>query len=258
MKTDLLMNYFHEFSVIDLLDIGIVILILLAILTFLSKTRGIQIAKGLILLYIFKVMSYALKLNLSKELFEILYTLLFFSLPVIFQQEIRIALEQFGRVRLFKRNSTEDIGTINCICDAVELFSQDKTGALIVIEESTALREYTATGTKLDATISCDLLESIFKNQSALHDGAVILKENRLIAAKCILPLSNTDYDEFNIGTRHRAALGISEQSDCIAVTVSEETGRVSISNKGVLKTMNSVGELKSHLINLLNKNKKA
>lgn len=246
-------QYFKQLNLITLVDLIIVIILIWGLLNFLGKTRGMQIARGLIFLYVFKLVGTFFKLTLSSEFFENLYRLLFYSLPVIFQREIRIALENFGRIKLLKRTPTETLESIREINKAVNSFSKRKVGALIIIEKTTPLDEFTNTATLLEAKISEDILDCIFTNQSVLHDGAVLIRDNRIISAKCILPLSDIKDANSHFGTRHRAAIGITEVSDCIAIVVSEETGNVSISHLGNITKLHNSNELEQRLIELLN-----
>lgn len=248
-----IMQYFKQLNLIALVDLAIVILLVWGLLNFLGKTRGMQIAKGLIFLYLLKVTGTAFKFNLASELFDSLFQLLFYSLPIIFQKEIRIALENFGRIKLLKSAPTETLNDIKEINKAVNNFSKRKVGALIIIERTTPLDEYTSTATQLDAKITEDLLDCIFTNQSVLHDGSVLIRDNKIHSAKCILPLSDITDANPNFGTRHRAAIGITEVSDCIAIVVSEETGNVSVAHLGSIEKLNSESDLEQHLIKLFN-----
>lgn len=250
---NIIAQYFKGINLISLADLIIVVLLIWVVLSFLSKTRGIQIAKGLIFLYIIRTLAIACKLTLLSEFFETLYQLLFYSLPIIFQREIRIALENFGRIKLLKSAPTEKINNIREISKAISEFSKNRVGALIILEQSTPLDEYTNTATHVDAKISKDLLDCIFKNQSALHDGAVLIRDNRIVSAKCILPLSEITDKGSNFGTRHRSAIGITEVSDCISIVVSEETGNVSIAHDGNIQKLCNPSDLELELIKLFN-----
>lgn len=246
-------QYFNQLNLITLVDLAIVILLVWGLLNFLGKTSGMQIAKGLMFLYILNLLGTTFKLTLSSELIETLFQLLFYSLPIVFQREIRIALENFGRIKLLKSAPTETLKDIRGICNAVSSFSKRKVGALIIIERTTPLDEYTSAATQLDATISEDLLDCIFTNQSVLHDGAALIRDNKIISAKCILPLSEITDANPQFGTRHRAAIGITEISDCIAIVVSEETGNVSVGHLGNIEKLNNSNELEQYLIKLFN-----
>lgn len=246
-------QYFREITPISVLDLAVVIFSVWCLIGFLGKTRGIQIAKGLVFFYILKLLGNIFKLTLSSELFETLYQLIFYSLPIIFQREIRIALENFGRIKLLKKAPTEQLKDIREINKAVSGFSKDNVGALIVIEQSTPLDEYTSNASLLNSLISKDILNVIFRNQSVLHDGAVIIKDSRITSAKCILPLSDITDITNNYGTRHRAALGITEVSDSIAIVVSEETGHVSVAYNNSITQLSNPKELEHHLISLFN-----
>lgn len=248
------MQYFQSINLRSIFDLALVIFSVWCLISFLGKTRAIQIAKGLIFFYIIKVLGDAFRLTLSGELFEILFQLMFYSLPIIFQREIRIALENFGRIKLFKRADSEQLKDLREIIKAISGFSKDKVGALIILERSTPLDEYTNTATQIQSIISKDLLDCIFRNQSPLHDGAVFIKDNKIVAAKCILPLSDVSDDNyFNFGTRHRAAIGITELSDSIAIVVSEETGHLSVGFNGCITKLNNSKQLEEYLLRLFN-----
>lgn len=255
ININLIIEYFKNLNFISVLDLAIALFITWQVLNFLSKTRGLQIAKGLVLLYICRVAGSVFSLHLSSELFDTISTILLISLPVVFQREIRIMLENFGRMSLFRKNSLEHIRTINEIKESLETFSKEKVGALIILEQDTPLDEFTVNAVKLgNAEISNELLECIFKNQSPLHDGAVLIRQNAIVAAKCILPLTEDNTTNSQLGTRHRAAIGITEVSDAIAISVSEETGSISIANKGELRKVNNIKELESILIEITTK----
>lgn len=255
INIELIIEYFKNLNLISIIDLIIALFITWQVLNFLSKTRGLQIAKGLVLLYICRLTGSIFSLHLSSELFDTISTLLLISLPVVFQREIRIMLESFGRMSLFKKNSLEYVRIINEIKESLETFNKEKVGALIVLEQATPLDEFTVNAVKLGSTeISNEVLECIFKNQSTLHDGAVLIRQNSIIAAKCILPLAEDNSSNLQIGTRHRAAIGITEVSDAIAIAVSEETGNISIAYKGKLNKVNSIKDIDNILMEITTK----
>lgn len=244
-------EYFTHIDLISIIDVIIVIFIVWQILNLLSKSRALQIAKGLFFLYVLNIIGTIFKFNLTSELFTTLSTFLFLSLPIVFQREIRIALESFGRLDILQKDCGGSEYAIKEISNAIYSFSSKKVGALIILERSTPLDEYMVVGTKLDSEISSELLSCIFENQSSLHDGAIIIRDERIVSAKCILPLSDSLDTQSNFGTRHRAGIGITEISDSIAIIASEETGHISIANKGEIKVLKSNETLEDELIKI-------
>ena len=207
-----------------------------------KRTRAAQLGKGLIILLICYVLSQELGLQTINFVLDKFLQYGIIAVIVVFQPELRRALEQVGRgsVNLIGSRASEReqalwLDAITEICAGVESMAQEKTGALIAIERRTGLGEIIATGTGLDASTTQELLGTIFYNGSPLHDGAVVIRDARVCAAGCYLPLStNTDIGH-SLGTRHRAALGMSENSDAIVIVVSEETGIISVAQNGVL-----------------------
>jgi len=168
---------------------------------------------------------------------------------ILFQPELRHALAQFGRTRYFRSFLRgEGFGVLGEVVRAIEALARERHGALVVIERNVGLRNYVETGTRVDAKVSAELLVTLFSPGSPLHDGAVILREDTVLAASCILPLSNNPRSALSLGTRHRAALGLSEEADAVVVVVSEETGAISIAYRGILRQRLTEGELRSEL----------
>lgn len=248
IHTNEIISYFFNMNMISVVDIIIAILIIWQVLNFLAKTRGLQIAKGLVFIAMFQVICSVLKMNISSELFGTISKLLYISLPVVFQREIRVMLENFGKISLSKKDSAGHQKILNEISDALEIFSKEKVGALIVLERTTPLDEFTTNGILLGSEISTEILECIFKNESALHDGAVIIRDGKILAAKCILPLNEDTEARSKLGTRHRAAIGLSEVSDAVTIIVSEETRAISIAFKGEIKKVDDIRNINSEL----------
>jgi diadenylate cyclase len=174
------------------------------------------------------------------------------AIPVIFQPELRRALERLGRPgMLLARRSASAAQTVNTIARAASELAQERFGALMVLEGGTGLQDFVDTGVLLDAHLSDDLLLSIFYKNSALHDGAVIIHEDRLVAAACMLPLSENPSLDRDLGTRHRAAIGVTEGTDAIVVVVSEETGAIAVAHNGRLVRRLDEGELNRLLYRL-------
>lgn len=223
-----------------IVDIAVVAYVLYRVLVLIRGTRAVQLIKGVILLLILVTASRFLRLYTVNWLLEQAQVMLLVALPIVFQPELRRALEQLGRGRLFARSflimgEEEWARVINEIVLAAETLASHKLGALIVIERETGLNEVVETGTRLESLVSADLLINLFVPNTPLHDGAVIIRGDRILAAGCFLPLTeNPDIDRA-IGTRHRAAIGITEHSDCVSVVVSEETGIISLANAGKL-----------------------
>jgi uncharacterized protein (TIGR00159 family) len=222
-------------------------------------TRAVQLLRGVgIVLVIFLLLSTALPLDTLRWLLETIQPALFLAIPVLFQPELRRALETIGRTRdLFGRtfgkvNQSELLETINGVARAANQLSQQGVGALMVIERETGLQEYADRGVILDSRLAVPLLLNIFYPNSPLHDMAVILRGNRVLAANVVLPLSEDVGGQRRYGTRHRAAKGISEQSDAIAVVVSEETGAISLMNDGRIVSYLNETRLRQLLAGLL------
>jgi diadenylate cyclase len=230
-------QYLEMISWLDIIDILLVTLVIYGVFVLIRGTRAVQLLRGFILLVLgFWLVARYIELPAFASLVgNATFPFLLLSIPVIFQPEIRRALEQVGRsgsvLRVFRRNETEPI--IVAVKDACLRLSQRRHGALIVFERETGLQEYVDTGILLDAEASPELLLTIFNKNTELHDGAVIVRGNRLVAAACVMPLSTSSLSDRQMGLRHRAALGVSEVSDAVALVVSEETGQVSIAHNG-------------------------
>ena len=231
-------NVFVGFRLIDVLDIVIVAYLVYKILGFIQETRAQQLVRGLVVLGIVFFLSDFLKLYLLNWLLRNFVTMGLFALIVLFQPELRRGLEQLGRRNIvsgqFRSLDTENaIEVVKEIVAAVDDFSATRTGALIVFERETMLNDIIETGTIVDARISVRLLGNLFYEGSPLHDGAVIIRGDRIHAASCVLPLTEKKNIGRNLGTRHRAGLGVSEVSDALVIVVSEETGVISVAENG-------------------------
>ena len=228
--------------ILDIVDIAIVAFAIYKTMQLISQTRARQLVKGLLFLIVIMLLSSIFKLY---TVHFILYNGLNYGLMaivIIFYPELRRALEYLGRGKLFSKlfisgdkDKNEVKGMISQICSAVDYFSSNKVGALIVIEREIALGDIAGTGTVVDADVSAALLETIFYEGSALHDGAVIVRADRVYAAGCVLPLTQSKNLEKTLGTRHRAGIGITEVSDALVIIVSEETGIISSASEGKL-----------------------
>lgn len=224
-----------------IVDLGIVLFLIVKLVKLIQGTRALQLLKGIILLIIITFISGILQLNILNYILSSFMTYGVILLIVIFQPELRRALEQLGSNKINKFFGIDkDIATktkenIYKIANAVTEMSKTKTGALIVLERDIKLKDIMDTGVPIDSEISPQLIVNIFTPKTPLHDGAVVISENRIKAAACMLPLSNEKNISKRIGTRHRSAIGMSKESDAIVVVVSEETGKVSVAKDGTL-----------------------
>lgn len=227
--------------IMSLLDIIIVFFLFYKLFQMLKGTRAWQLLKGILFLILATFISEVLKLNILNYILSSVMTYGVFMLIVIFQPELRRALEQLGTNKFNKFfGIDEDVNTkikenIYKIAIAAMELSKTGTGALIVIERDIKIEDITATGIAMNSEISPQLLVNIFEPKTPLHDGAVIISNHKIAAASCMLPLADDKDIARELGTRHRAAIGISKESDCIVVVVSEETGKVSIAKDGTL-----------------------
>ncbi len=250
--------YSYDF-IIDTIDILIVAFLVYKLIKFLRESRALHVVKGVILVLVAYFIIKTLGMQASTYLFEMLMSSFILVLVILFAPELRHALESVGRSRFsvlrllgFDNRSTVSQNrqkkAVLEICKACNEMSEKKIGALIVIEREIALNEVVSTGVKIDAAVSKEIIGSIFFPNSPLHDGAVIIRDGRVLAAGCILPLTQNTNISSDLGTRHRASIGVSEQSDAVVVVVSEETGKISVVNKGVLERDISDGVLIEYL----------
>lgn len=232
---------FTGFGVTDAVDILLVAFVVYKIMKFILETRAEQIFKGILLLILVTVLSDIFNLHTLNWLCKGAVALGAVAILIVFQPELRRALEIIGRGKFVKGSMTktekeENKIIVRTIVNAIKTMSREKTGALIVFERDTMLEDIAETGTILDAKISEQLLGNIFYEGSPLHDGAVIISEGVIYAAGCVLPLSKRQDLSKSLGTRHRAGLGITENSDALVIIVSEETGIISLAEDGVLE----------------------
>lgn len=223
----------------DVVDIIVVAYFLYRLYIILENTRAATLVKGLVVLVVFRFMSRVVDLKVIGWILDQGTTMIMVALPVVFQPELRRALEQLGRGRLFRKRSELTEKDLDEMLDAVatscKVLSANKVGALMVFEGYSGLEERIDTGVPMDSLVSDPLLQQIFIKDTPLHDGAVIIRGNRIVAASCVLILTDNRNLSQELGTRHRAAIGVSEQSDCLAVVVSEETGTISVAKNGRL-----------------------
>lgn len=223
---------------LDVVDIGIVAAFFYYFLLWLQGTRAINLIRGLIVLLLIFVGAKLMGLYTINWLFEKFAAAILVVLIIVFQPELRRALEQLGRGRILRRIGFAPAPSswfIRALVRGIESLADQKVGALVVLERNTGLNEYVESGTRLDAFLSPELLATIFNTKSFLHDGAVIIQGDRILAAGCLLPLSESKLLDKRLGTRHRAAVGLSEVTDAIVIVISETTGTLSIAENGYL-----------------------
>lgn len=249
-------------SISDVLDIILVAFVIYSAIKLIRETRAIQLAKGVLLLALLYFAVTLFDMQASQYIMSFIFGNLLVIMIVIFAPEIRHALESVGRTSVTNLNflnlkNSEEIlrqekikNSINCVCKACADMSDKKVGALIVFEKETLIGEVAKTGTGLDAAVTTELIGNIFFPMAPMHDGAAIIKDGRVVAAGCILPLTkNNEIVSSELGTRHRAAIGMSESSDAVVVVVSEESGAISVAEKGRLKRGISDGDLREILM---------
>lgn len=240
----------------NILDILVVSYIFYKSYMLIKETRAEQLLKGILLILLLIPVSSILQLTMLEWILNKTITIGILSIVIIFQPEIRRVLEHLGRSAFNDRHILENEEVmekvVNNVTEAVDNLSKSKTGALIVIENRTGLGEVIGTGTKLDAIVSSAILENIFVVNTPLHDGATIIRNDRIIAAGCFLPLSSNENISKSLGTRHRAGIGISENSDALTIIVSEETGAISLAVNGKLTRNYTKERLSDILIRIL------
>ena len=239
----------------DIIDILIVAVVIYAIIKGFRKTRAAQLIKGIGIFLVVTYLADWLQLNMISFFLGNLIQIGFIAIIIIFQPELRRGLEHVGRSKFGKWFTTDEIDYTDMISEVIrasENMSKTNTGALIVFEKEAPLDDLLTGGTPINADISSELLENIFVHNTPLHDGAVIIKNSKIYKASCVLPLSSNKDLSKECGTRHRAALGISEQADCVSLVVSEETGKISVMHKGNMIRNLSISNLSELLVKLL------
>ncbi|WMM25659.1 diadenylate cyclase CdaA [Tissierella sp. MB52-C2] len=233
-------SLFSNLRIADIIDIIVVAAVFYKLFKLIRETRAEQLTKGIFALFIFAEVSGLLKLYTINWILKSAMTVGVIAILIVFQPELRRGLEYIGRSRFFTKSFLEIKGeslsrTVDEIVEACASLSRQRIGALIVLERQTGLNEVVETGTKINGEVSSNLLINIFIPNTPLHDGAVIIKEDMVKAAACFLPLTENINLSKELGTRHRAALGISERSDSLSIIVSEETGAISIAENGTI-----------------------
>ncbi|NLW79521.1 MAG: TIGR00159 family protein [Ruminococcaceae bacterium] len=237
---------FGEIKITDLLDVLIIAFIIYEIIILVRNTRASQIVKGVVLLLVVYIIAELANLRTLSFVLQAITSFGIVVLAIVFQPELRRAIEQVGQVnsalsRFLKPPTMEETlrgdwqKAIVAVCDAAERMAEERTGALIAIERRTNLNEIIRTGTALHSDVNVEMLGTIFYEGTPLHDGAVVVREAKIEAAGCFLPLSNNLEISRDMGTRHRSALGLSENSDAVVVVVSEESGIISLAKNGVM-----------------------
>ena len=239
----------------DILDILIVTFIIYKLLVFIRETRAEQLAKGLLLLVIATLLSKVMQLYTLHWILSGVMTVGLIAVVVIFQPELRRGLEYLGRSKfsnvLSEVDKEEAKYMVAQLVEAVDSMSASRTGALIVIEREISLNDVAETGTVIDAAVSAQMIGNIFNEGAPLHDGALIIRGDRLYAAGCVLPLTQNKNLNKELGTRHRAGIGIAENSDALVIIVSEETGIISLAQNGKLTRFLDVKKIEKTLLNL-------
>lgn len=249
-------NVFSGISITDAIDIFLVAFVIYQLLRLIKQTRAEQLLKGVIVLVIATVVTGLLNLHTINWILKGAVSLGAVAIIVVFQPELRRALEYMGRSKIVKAPLThmdkEKGKKITAhIVKAVESFSRDRVGALIVFERQTNLTDLMESGTMLDAELSEQLLGNIFYEGAPLHDGAVIIRDGRVCAAGCVLPLTGSKEISKELGTRHRAGIGVTEHSDALVLIVSEETGIISMASEGQLSRFLDIKTVEKTLLNM-------
>jgi diadenylate cyclase len=241
----------HHRWILDILDIGLVSLILYRLLLIIKGTKAAQMLIGLGILLLASVVSRYLELFTIDWIVQSFFAQIVIAIIVLFQPEIRRALAHMGEAQFLTFTKAEELKSLEEIVRAAISLANRKIGALIVIERDTSLKDFVEVGTLLDAKVSKELLMSIFHPTSPIHDGAVIIKGNRIAAAGCFLPITLSSELSKALGTRHRAGIGLTEETDAVALIVSEETGWISMSLDGKLETKLDMGTLRDMMTDI-------
>ena len=255
----ILKNQIDLLRITDIIDIFAVAYLVYISLKFIRETRMMRLLKGVVILVLATLLSETFNLNTLSFILSNVLQVGLISILVIFQPELRKALENIGKTTVgkwFDQKGEFDESAMQMIkqlSHAAQALSNSYTGALIVIENSDNIDNLISSGIRINAETTSELLENIFVSNTPLHDGAVIIRDNKIELATCVLPLSQNPNISQELGTRHRAGLGVSEESDAVVVIVSEETGRISIAHKGVLDIGYTEDTLKDRKIDLLN-----
>lgn len=252
-----LLSILRTIRVNDVIDIAIMAFIIYKVLYFLARTGSGRVLRGVLLLAVVMLLANKLELYVVNFVFGKTFELGVLALLIVFQPEVRSLLEKVGGLTKYiqSRDRSQDVeSAIRQVVEACRSLAPDKTGALIVFERDNSLDEQIKNGTTINADTNTELLKNIFYKGSPLHDGAVIIRGGRIIAASCMLPLTNSSHLSRDLGSRHRAGIGMSERSDAVVVIVSEETGAISVAVEGMLKRPLTLETLEKILKNELRK----
>lgn len=257
MSIDKLLFLISTIRILDVIDILIVSFVFYKLFSMIKGTRATQLIKGILFILVFDKLSEIFGLYAFNWILDNTITLGAIAIVIVFQPELRRILEQIGTNSILKKNISNDgnvklENSVNDIVKAIFSLAEKNIGALIVIEKKTGLKEIVETGILINSEISYELLMNIFIPNTPLHDGAVIVRKDRIVSASCFLPLSDNKDISMELGTRHRAGIGMSEKSDSIVLIASEESGGVSISEKGVLHRHLSEDYVREYLMNNL------
>lgn len=259
-----IINFFKEFAalvptirIMDIVDILVVAFVIYKIILMLQTTSSARIAKSIVIILLLTALTSVLHMYLMNYLFDKILEIGLLALVIMFQPELRRILEKLGSKSFREILSTkQEMRNIDYVISetvkACEIMSRERTGVLIVFERTSSLEDYQKTGIVIDARVSSELLRNIFFTKASLHDGAVIIRNERIAAAGCVLPLTENRNISSDLGTRHRAGIGMSEVSDAVVVIVSEETGTISVAISGMLKRHLAPQTLEKLLLNEL------
>lgn len=245
-------TYFWSYFRI-IIDILIVALLLYWAYSFLANTRAIQLLKGLLIISIVAILSYLLKLETFNWLIKNITSYVVILIIILFQPELRRLITQFGQRNWIASNIEKEPFPLDELVNAVIEMSEEKTGSLIVIERNTGLRSYAETGVNIDSAVTEELIRTIFYPNTELHDGAIIIHDSRISAAACYLPLSDSRQIKKHHGARHRAGLGIAEETDALVIVTSEETGNISIMANGKMHSKIKNSDIKNIILYFMN-----
>ncbi|MFH1014624.1 MAG: diadenylate cyclase CdaA [Nitrospirota bacterium] len=253
------MEIFSQLRWQDILDIVLVSFLLYRLLLFIKGTKAVQMLIGIGVLLLVSLLSGYTGLYTIDWIIQSFWAQIVIAMIVLFQPEIRRALAQMGETPFLQSfTSAEELKSLEEIVKASVALANRKIGALIVIERETSLNEFVEIGTSLDARVTREILLSIFHPSSPIHDGAVVIKGNRIVAAGCFLPIMLSSEVDKAMGTRHRAGLGLTEETDAVVIIVSEETGNISMAIGGKLETHIDMGTLRDILTDMFTSRKKA
>lgn len=251
-----ILNFISQVGIADLIDIAIIAFVVYKVLQFIRQTRAEQLVKGLLVLLVVMFLSGIFQLYALNWILKNVMQFGVIALVIVFQPELRRALEYVGRSKLLRgklpagdKEKTKRV--VTSIIKAVDSFSSSKTGALIIIEREVVLNDFAETGVILDSDITPEILENIFYDGAPLHDGAAIVADDKIHAAACVLPLTRNKDLPPELGMRHRAGIGITEVSDAYAIIVSEETGIISIATDGKINRFLDIKSLEKDLLDI-------